>query len=1133
MSREPTDQLARNAVVEQLDQSIFLKAGAGSGKTRAMVDRYVSLVKGGVPVSRIVAITFTQKAGSELKERIRKRMEKDPSAFATALKEIHLSPIGTIDTFVQRLLVPYSLEAGLPPKIQLLSGADYVDEMNRYWRQLIRRPEVDELLAELLRWHLLLGGNTNQFGAHMKDLFLGLRENWYLPLDQAAYKVKPSSFVQEMINKLEELNSGCTNLQDKLYIYNLGLLSKLQRYKKLFDEVLSAADPCDARQQIDELLKIKFEAVGTRGATKSWLRAVKSCRDVAREIRTTFEGQQPLMMLAFNSVRPLIERLRELAEECAHRQHGEGLCTFTDKLYLLVRLLETDTKVREEIRRDFHTIMVDEFQDTSPLQVRLLLALTADEKGTIEPGKLFTVGDRQQSIYRFRGSDVEAFARSESYFDDASKLTFTENFRSVPAVLQLVNQVNSAVKKNLGMPVEPENEVGQSANRENEGEKCIGLYGNPIDKIDIVKWQTASADAVARAVRYLNEKHGVALRDIAVLYPSRTTEARVARKLLEAGIQVRYASRSDLSRNTQNAYLLTLFEALANPANRIATVAALKSPFFAVDDQQLYEYTQAMTASQVSATRWFDYLEPPAGATGPVAEALARLEKLRRKMQDSTASAWLREVLSELDAETVALAEPFPRPTFDGLSQIRVLAASFDSDRAGTPAGFVQWLAPVAKVKNEMQLDLVNPSDEQAVQLMTVHASKGLEFEAVVVTGFERKAKKSKPFVFGSQDPRDPAQPVAWGWSLPSGLVTSKTAKLKLTSPLYEELCEAEKEAELAEQQRLLYVAATRAKNHLLIDCTHKGSDNEPVPKTSWLHKLLWHELSEEPRLELELEDLVRGQSEPEEAIENDWPENRKRLSKKLHGIQPVFEFGRTTPTGLKKLLGDSQELEDTEEPRAPTALPEAMAQMYGRLTGTALGQAVHNSLELVELGGSEEELLKVCAEQARAHGADPDLTVSLVRAGLAYVPVGAAEVFREPYLSAQVHGVLLEGFIDLMYRDERGWHVVDYKADDVTTEEEARARFEGYQLQATAYALMLKVYFEELPASVRFAFLRAGACFALESAEEKVAELEDRISKLGYEPKTFRPFSWRGVPSRREPISQTWNRPFRGCGQG
>jgi ATP-dependent helicase/nuclease subunit A len=414
----------------------------------------------------------------------------------------------------------------------------------------------------------------------------------------------------------------------------------------------------------------------------------------------------------------------------------------------------------------------------------------------------------------------------------------------------------------------------------------------------------------------------------------------------------------------------------------------------------------------------------------------------------------------------------------------------------------------MAEMENEMQLDLVNPSEEQAVQLMTVHASKGLEFEAVVVTGFERRSLKTKSFVFGKQDPRRPNQPVAWGWSFPSSTKTSESDSMRLKSPIFDELLDAEKDAILAEQQRLLYVAATRAKNHLLIDCTHEASEGEPKEKTAKFHQLLWHRLGEDFVLELGEKDRGSSQKEPEVAIINKWLEQRKELNQKLNSIQPTFAHLRTTPTGLRKLLEDSRELEDMEEPRAPTALPEEVAQMYGRLTGTALGQAVDTSLEKLELGCPEGELLKVCAEQARTHGADPDLTISLVRAGLALLPVGAKEVFREPYLSAQVHDVLLEGFIDLMYRDEQGWHVVDYKTDDVQSEEEALARFEGYQLQATAYALMLKMYFGELPASVRFAFLRAGACFSLESVEQKVAELEDRLAKLEHESKPFRPSS-------------------------
>jgi ATP-dependent helicase/nuclease subunit A len=444
------DQEARDRIVSAHDANLFVDAGAGSGKTKQLVDRVVSMVGCGylTSVSGLAAITFTENAATELRTRIREALEAAGAESASAesgqtaqvrarcalaLEQFDDAAITTLHGFAARLLTGAPLEAGLPPDFRVMDAVRAGIDRDAWWRTLLDNWYADQTLADVWRTGLTLDLNP----AYLKEVLASFDSNWDLLADHPI-PVQPLP-VLDAEALLEPLR--------QLVVYAGGRGPDNDALAKRIDEVLrpllqEASAETDPLQVLAVLQAAPLNDAGNAGAwTKAGLDKATACAFLS-EARAARDAQLTACRAGVASA--LAERLRRAVLEHAANRRDRGELWFHDLLVYAVKLLRDDHEIRAAVRERWQVICVDEFQDTDPLQVELVhLAAGLDQgswaEAAIDGGRLFFVGDPQQSIYRFRRAALGLFTQVRDHYD-GGRLTILQNFRSRPGVLRVVNE---------------------------------------------------------------------------------------------------------------------------------------------------------------------------------------------------------------------------------------------------------------------------------------------------------------------------------------------------------------------------------------------------------------------------------------------------------------------------------------------------------------------------------------------------------------------------------------------------------------------------------------------------------------------------------------------------------------------
>ena len=371
------DAEARRAVVDDLDRTLFLEAGAGSGKTSCLVDRFLALVESGVAADHIAAITFTEKAAGELVDRIRGELERRTRegsvSCSDALSVLDRAAIGTLHSFAQRILTEHPIEAGLPPRItvvdEIASQVAFEDRWDEYVDELLDDPAMEQPLRLLLA----SGGKLD----HLHDVALVFDANWDLVADRAGLQppTVPPLDVSGLLTKLEEvaaLGEHCTSSTDKLLAHINGPVQEFtQRLREAVDddtrlELLTAAKLVRGYGRQSNWLSIGIDVVKGRLAE---LQA--DCEVLRRNV------QEAVLQVLASSLADFTVRGAE-----ARRRAGE--LEFHDLLVLaraVLRDADQGPGVRAALAARYQRLLLDEFQDTDPIQVELAVLIASDRSG--------------------------------------------------------------------------------------------------------------------------------------------------------------------------------------------------------------------------------------------------------------------------------------------------------------------------------------------------------------------------------------------------------------------------------------------------------------------------------------------------------------------------------------------------------------------------------------------------------------------------------------------------------------------------------------------------------------------------------------------------------------------------------
>lgn len=1014
------DQAVRDRIRTDLGSTVFVEAGAGSGKTRSLVERIVALVISGVAMRHIAAVTFTEKAAAELRDRL--RAELSHGDHAEALEELDNAAIGTLHSFAHRILSEHAIEAELPPLIEVLDPVASRVAADRRWDELQTELLDDPAAAHVLRLALAAGVRLD----HLHALATNLDANWDLVIERVPTQLPPRPYLDVdrlrwQADELLELAKHCTEASDKLF-------ERLD----LVREWRAKLDDADGAETLGLLASVpKGGRIGQQGNWNGRITEVRSALGALYD-----EATGTAASVIDSVIRWLVVRISENVVKHARARASEGRLQFHDLLVLTRDLVRREASVRAALQNRFRRILLDESQDTDPIQFEIAMRIAGgfdaggDDWRAIEvpPGALFVVGDPKQSIYRFRRADIRTYLQARDVLGGHVELT--TNFRSTQAILDWVNSSFGALISEIDAAqpafraLTPPPDATEGAPVVILGrEQHLDEDGKPA-KVDVAR--AAEADDIAALIATAvgdgwtvrDPRTGIQRPcrpdDITVLVPSRTAIAGLEAALDAFGVSYRTEAATFVYSAPEVRELMMCVRAVDDATNSLAVVTALRGGLFGCSAVDLWKWKTA-------GGSWNPFA--PAVSDGPVAEGLATLAHWIRLRPRLSPSNLLEEILEARRALEVAVDSPRYRETWRRLRFVVDQARAWSDAERGSLREYLAWATRQAEDSARVTETVLPETDTRAVRITTIHASKGLEFPFVVLAGLSAGAPTIRPTVL---------------WP-PDGGCEVRFGKDRPTSG-YEDADEEERRMESYERRRLLYVAATRATSRLAVSL-HRGRGECPAAALAEVcGGAEWVKPDEVLPLDVPPVEVTPPQAWPE------WSAAR----------------GAALVTARRR---QAESATDIAHGRAEAPLPsivrsglekqprdlELSPWLKGRY-GTAIGRAVHGVLQTVpfDTGAGLEALALAQAVAEDVPDAVSEIAAA-VRSALASDVIRHAAArphWRETYVGTVVDDVLVEGYVDLLYRDDDGLVLVDYKTDQSAGPE-----------ALVAYATQLGVY--------------------------------------------------------------------------
>lgn len=1120
----PPDADQRARVAGELDRTLFVEAGAGSGKTTALVDRLVALVEAGEELRSIAAITFTEKAGAELRDRLRRALERraegapEPSGgtrVRAALDQLDGAAIGTLHAFAQRLLSEHPVEAGLPPRVQVLDEVSSGVEFERRWASFQEELLADPAIGRTILLLLAAGVRT----AALHTLARAFDRNWDLvELHVREHEPEPPTVHDTVAPALDELAAVCDErrhcnaVDDKLSQRLDEIAAYVARLRTIDDEVAL----------LDAIADAPSTKVGGSGRKGCW---DLDLADLRARVRAAGDGLEAVAgTVAQACAHRLGSAIRRFTITAAAERRAAGRLEFHD-LLVLARAVLTDPVHGAEVRRRLHEryrrILLDELQDTDPIQIELAVRIAAArpesaEAGTapwtdvdVRPGHIFVVGDPKQSIYRFRRADIATFIRARDRFgpEGGGVAELTANFRTGAPVIDWVNTTFATL-----MAEPPDHELPLSSQTAyvplqavrpgpavGPPVAVIGRHAHPVKTgADVVR--AFEADDVAATIQRIMAEGWLVgdgvddagterwrparLGDITILVPARTSLPLLDNALGDAGIPYRAESSSIVYATRAVRDLLMVLRAVDDPSDRLRTVAALRTPLFACGDDDLVRFRVERQGSLDILRREQPDTVPP---DDPVLVSLRVLRELHDQRRWCTPSELLDRVARDRRALELGFAEGRPRDVWRRLRFVIDQARAWHEATGGSLREYLTWVGQQTAEGARVAEAVLPETDDDAVRVMTIHAAKGLEFPITIVSGTSSLPNTSRA-------PAEVRFPHDGGVAYRLG-ARVQTVEFTATVPIDEQMG-------LDERIRLLYVATTRARDHLVVSLHRVERASSPPPARRTNAELLVDGMGDA------LADLPDGPgtggAPPPVVVAAPAPPRpfaawRADLDARLAAASRPTTVAATALTDeghpdAGEPDADADELVDglRKRPR-DLDLPPWLKGRYG----TSVGRAVHGVLQTVDLA-SHEGVDDAVAAQCEAE-AIPDQAPAVRRLvgqalGSEVVREAAAVPhWREVYACTPVDGGrMLEGYVDLLARGPDGLVVVDYKTARSADPDLLDARVAGYRLQGASYALAVAATTGEQVARVVFLFLTPSG-----AVERPLDRLDDAVADV------------------------------------
>lgn len=1104
--RRPPDQSERDRISEDLDHNLLVEAGAGSGKTRSLVDRMVALVGTGTcTVEQIAAVTFTRKAAAELRQRFQVSLEEvlartspdDPrwQRIEDAIRDLDRAFLGTIHAFCARLLRERPLEAGLDPGFRELQETEAGRAKRAFWLDFLERlgsdgdPDLEELHTLGIEPELL------------QPLFNELAENPDVDFGFQPAPPPDEKEIRAARARFDELlDAAGRMMRGREPPGGWDAFGKRVRTLLYWRRAL---DWNDRKAFFDALARVHLKKGGLTqykwSDAPSGKLAAKALAKEFQEFGAAGSRADVLLRSWWAHRYPVAMRVADRAARAfAQQRKDHGELNFQDLLVLTAALLRDAPGARRDLGKRYRCVLVDEFQDTDPLQAEILLLLTSEPEGGNDwrtvvprPGALFVVGDPKQSIYRFRRADIALYEFVKHRFRDfGDVLLLAANFRSLDAFEGLVEAVfdredrfarddtdrQAAFASLLVQPwVRGDEAVGPGVLA---AYQVLGGTRDEAAQDDAERIATE----IARRVTAGDRDPG----DFMVLTRTRKYLGVYARALEDRNLPVE-VSGAGVGFEDELAALLLLFRCLADPAHEVRVAGVLTGPLFGVTLDQLVEYRDAGGSFRINR---------PADGACPAAEALNLLHGWWRRARREPADLTAERLVAEIGLFPLAAAGTLGQLRAGALvyllNAVRGRALEGDTSLGGAVDALetaLEW--------EDAEAPLV-PERPNCVQVMNLHRAKGLEAKVVFLAA-PFPAPQWAPDKRVARDEEGVARGtmpivVPRGWS-----------REVIAQPLgWEEDRQIEAAFEEAEAVRLLYVAVTRARDEMWVAQWSGGRRGKPSvwePVESWV-------VAEARRAEEEGGEggIARVVALPREDPpapdvldpETDLAGPMRKIAETAAGARkPTYRLDTVTArakgVAAPGLAADATSGARGEPARRNSPDDRPAAALSADATSPGRGDAVHTDIFTpstvrpaaggFEWGSVVHAVLAAAGERTRADALKQlarDLLVEFERpldstgepteleALVAMVEsVRASAIWRRAMAARERHaevpfavnvgsgpgrGDVIEGVIDLVFRERDRWVVADYKTDS-GDDPDFEDRVGQYRAQVDLYA--------------------------------------------------------------------------------
>ncbi|MCO4485583.1 ATP-dependent deoxyribonuclease (subunit A) [Streptococcus infantarius subsp. infantarius] len=1174
--KEAQSSKAQKRTPEQIEaiysygNNILVSASAGSGKTFVMVERIIDKILRGITVDRLFISTFTVKAAGELKERLEKKISQalqkaTDNDLKTYLNEqllaLQTADIGTMDAFTQKLVNQYGYTLGISPTFRIMTDKSEQD--------LVKNDVFADLFADYMT-----GQNQDTFRKLVRN-FSGNRKDSsafrgivYKIYDFSQATDNPKKWLAEVFLKgartytdfsaipdqevndfLSCLHDTANHLQDVTdledykqvtakgtptanYKKHLNMIEHLHEWAMHFETLYGRDGLGRLTADVADLIP-SGPAVTVAGVKYPVFKTLQGRLTGLKHLETIFKYQSESL--------PLLELLQafmqDFSEQYLQAKIQENAFEFSDIAHFAIQILEENPDIRELYQDKYHEVMVDEYQDNNHTQERMLELLSNGHNR-------FMVGDIKQSIYRFRQADPQIFNQKFKDFQEHPEhgklILLKENFRSQSEVLDATNSVfthlmDESVGEILydgmhqlvaGSPAQKE------AHPENKTQVLIydtddssELASSPEEE----QINPNEVKLVAKEIIRLHNEEGVAFEDITLLVSSRTRNDGILQTFEHYGIPlVTDGGEQNYLKSVEVMVMLDTLRALDNPLNDYALVALMRSPMFSFNEDDLARLALQTNEDETRANL-YQKLEHALANQGQHAELVTPALRQKLKVFMTCFSKWrdfakwhsLYDLIWKIYNERFYYDYVGNLPRAEqrqaNLYALALRANNFEKTGFKGLSRFIRMIDRVLESENDLA-DVEVALPKHAVNLMTIHKSKGLEFKYVFILNIDKKFSiqdMMSPLILSRQN----GAGIKYLADMREELDTDvfPTVKVSMDTLPYQLNKRELRLATLSEQMRLFYVAMTRAEKKLylvgkassekLVDKYSGKSENNHLPVAEreafmtfqdWM--LAIHEAYKNLPFKVEFvtdEDLTEekiGQIEVKSAIKPDDLSNNRQsenIAEALDRLEAVEELNAKyqsainlpslrTPSQVKKLYEPVMDTDGvdvmakTDHVKPSFALPDFSKK--AKVEATAIGSAMHELMQRISLSQKvtlediSTALAQVSAEdEVKARIRLENVLDFFENSTLGQlIQQNTDKIYREaPFAMLKEdpeskEKFVVRGIVDAYLLLEDRLVLLDYKTDKYTNSEEIKDRYQG-QMALYAEALSKSYHIDQV----------------------------------------------------------------------